>query len=122
MRGGRFTRVNILLWLFSAVLLTVATYGIMSLFPTHRVVQMFTQRGPFQYVTVLFSYWCLLMLAAKQQKIRLQKQAVNYKELVPAHTEFVLSPILAVSFFSTGSRPPCVTCATWGRSGTSTTC
>ena len=92
MRGGRFTRVNVLLWLFSAILLTVATYGAMSFFPDSRWVHMFTQRGPFQYVTVLFSFWGILMLVVKHRKATLQRRALDMKDLVPAHTDFVLSP------------------------------
>lgn len=92
LKGGRFTRVNMLLWLFVAMALTVGAYGIMSFFPKHRLVQMFTQRGPCQYVTLLFSFWCLLILLVKHLKTRLQRRALRMQDLVPYHADFVLSP------------------------------
>jgi biopolymer transport protein ExbB/TolQ len=90
--SSRFTQVNSVMWLVVAFVLTVATYGTMSLFPNARLVEMFTQRGPVQYVIVLFTYWSLLILLVKWQKTRVQRRTLQLHDLVPASPDFVLSP------------------------------
>jgi biopolymer transport protein ExbB/TolQ len=89
-RGGRFTRANSLFTFAIAVVLTVAAYLCMLPFHHHRFVQMFTDRGAVQYVIVLFSFWSLIMLAVKWQKVRLQARALRTR-LVPDSPDFVLS-------------------------------
>ena len=89
-RGGRFTRTNGVFTLAVAVVLTLLTYLCMIPFQDLRWIQMFTERGAVQYVTVLFSFWSLMILAIKWQKIRLQSRALDAR-LVPADPDFVLS-------------------------------
>ena len=91
-RGGRFTSVHSFLWLVVAGVLTVASYGAMSLAPGHWLVQMFTERGPCQYATVLFTFWALLILLAKVFKTRSQRRALAFTDLMPEAHDFVLSP------------------------------
>lgn len=90
-QGGRYTRVLSMLWLFVAGILTVATFGAMTLAPENRIVEMFTKRGPVQYVIVLFTYWSLLMVLVKMSKTKLQRKALKFTDLVPIEADFVLS-------------------------------
>ena len=90
--GGRFTRVNSVIWLILAMVLTVVAYGIMSFFPDYRLVQMFTKRGPVQYVVVLFAFWSLLILLVKMSKTKAQRKTLEVKDIVPYEADFVLSP------------------------------
>ncbi len=89
-RGGRFTRANSLFTFMIAVICTVAFY--LGLLPFHHehFAQMFTERGAVQYVTVLFAFWCIIMLGVKWQKVRLQSRALQTR-LVPDVPDFVLS-------------------------------
>lgn len=90
--GARYTHTRSVLWLIVAGVLTAAVYGAMSLYPDLYLVQMFTQRGPVQYVIVLFFFWCMLMLLAKISKARQQHRALEVKDVVPEEADFVLSP------------------------------
>jgi len=91
-RGAPFTRVKNFMWFIAAGMLTAAFYGALSGFPRSYVAQMFTQRGPFQYVEVFIAFWALLLVVVKWTKIRVQWQAVEFRELVPPEADFVLSP------------------------------
>jgi biopolymer transport protein ExbB/TolQ len=90
MRGGRFTSVNNLFTCVVALLLTVAAYAAMLPFRDRYAVQMFTERGAVQYVTVFFSCWVAVILVIKWSKTRLQERALHY-ELMPVQADFVLS-------------------------------
>jgi biopolymer transport protein ExbB/TolQ len=73
-----------------AVLLAGGFYGSLTLAPTHPLVLMFTERGPTQYATVLFTAWGLMILLFKINKLSIQRRALALK-LVPQDPEFVLS-------------------------------
>ncbi|MEM7624851.1 MAG: MotA/TolQ/ExbB proton channel family protein [Planctomycetota bacterium] len=90
--GTRFTDVRSGAWLIAAGLLTVGFYAVLTALPTSRLVNIFTQRGAVQYVTVLFFFWALLILFIKLMKVARQHAAVRYDQLVPADPDFVLSP------------------------------
>jgi biopolymer transport protein ExbB/TolQ len=89
-RGGRFTRVNNLLTFLLGVLLTIAFYGGLMLFPSNWFTDMFTQRGWVQYVVVLLTCWSLVILLFKWLKLAFQRRALAF-EIVPATPDFVLS-------------------------------
>jgi biopolymer transport protein ExbB/TolQ len=91
-RGGKFTRVSHLTWFLAATAITVGFYAILSPFPQAYIAQVFTQRGPFQYMEVFFAFWALLIVMAKWTKVRSQRKALEFKDLVPADLDFVLSP------------------------------
>jgi biopolymer transport protein ExbB/TolQ len=91
LKGGRYTRVNNLMCVILALVLTVITYAIMSFYPKAYIVQFFTERGPTQYVAVMFTYWTLVTLLIKWSKIRHQATALHFTDLVPASGDFVLS-------------------------------
>lgn len=97
--GGRFTRTNTFLTFGLAVVATTAAFTAMVPLKDHYFVQMLTERGAVQYVTVLFSFWAAAILLIKLQKARLQWRALRY-DLVPSNPDFVLSvatadPVLA---------------------------
>lgn len=90
--GARHTQVNLFVWALVAVLLTAAFYGVLRIFPDSYLAQVFTQRGLVQYVTVFFSSWALLILLIKWTKVRVQRKALLFRDLVPEEIDFVLSP------------------------------
>lgn len=92
LRGGQFTRVNNLLWFLFAALLTSGFYGVLSRFPETGVTKLFTERGVFQYVTVFIAFWAMITVLVKWTKIRVQRKALTFGDLVPAEADFVLSP------------------------------
>lgn len=91
-RGARFTHVSAALSLFVAALLTAAFYGALAPFPKAPFAELFTRRGPFQYVAVLISFWALVTVIVKWFKIRLQRKALTFADLVPVEADFVLAP------------------------------
>lgn len=95
-RGGRFTHVNLLFTGSVAVCLTVGFYA--ALLPMHGQywADMFTERGSVQYVTVMFTFWCLIMLFVKWSKTRMQSLALGLR-LMPNDPAFELTPATAVS-------------------------
>lgn len=96
-RGGKFTRVNLLLSGLMALAITIVFYGIMAVclryqvYGLARLGESFIQRGPLPYPTVFFSAWSLVILFIKSRKLAYQKRALQY-QVVPAAHDFVLSP------------------------------
>ena len=90
-RGSQFTHVNGLLWFLVAAALTAIFYTTLSFFSNTGINALFTQRGPFQYVTVVVSIWAILMVSIKWTKIRLQSSTLSCRELVPVEADFVLT-------------------------------
>lgn len=90
MSGGRFTSTNPVVTVLLATLLTVAAYGAAIPFRERYFVQMFTERGLVQYVTVFFSALALVTLLIKAHKIRVQRKAMKVS-LLPHDPDFVLS-------------------------------
>jgi biopolymer transport protein ExbB/TolQ len=91
-RGARFTRVNNLTWFVVAAIITVGFYAALSPFPDKLVVQVFTRRGPCQYLEVFFAFWALLIVLVKWTKVKVQRKALEFNDLVPPEADFVLSP------------------------------
>jgi biopolymer transport protein ExbB/TolQ len=89
-RGGRFTSASSTFAFIIAAIITAAAYGAMMPFRDRYFVQMLTERGAVQYVTVFFSAWAIVLLVLKVQKIRLQRRAMTFR-FVPADPSFVLS-------------------------------
>jgi len=92
LRGARFTRVNNPTWFIVAAIVTVGFYAALSPFPESLIVQVFTQRGIFQYVEVFFSLWALSIVLVKWSKVNVQRKALEFRDLVPSDVDFVLSP------------------------------
>ncbi len=89
-RGGRFTHTNALLSFMLAVVITAGLYAVMIPNRAKPFVAIFTDRGPVQYVTVLFTAWSLLILLFKQQKVRVQRKAL-IAPILPTDPQYVLS-------------------------------
>lgn len=92
-RGGRNTQPSLALTGLIGLVLTVAFYA--ALIPLRgtqfeRAAAMFTQNGVGQYVTCMLTAWSLAILAIKWQKLKLQRQSLDY-EVVPGEHDFVLS-------------------------------
>lgn len=95
-RGGRFTRVNLLLSFILALLLTAALYwALLFLAADSRITESLTRRGFVPYVIVHMSLWTLIALLIKRTKLQLQRQAIGY-DVLPDDPTFVLSPKTAV--------------------------
>jgi biopolymer transport protein ExbB/TolQ len=91
--GGRFTKASHILSALLALACTTMFYGILEI-PQARssyVYEVFTQRGPTQYLTVFFFSWCVCLLVIKRQKLALQRKVLDLK-IVPREMGFVLSP------------------------------
>jgi len=91
-RGARFTHVNNFLWAIVGLVVTVLFYAALSPWPNNLYVQVFTNRGPVQYIEVYFSFWALILVWVKWSKVRVQAKAIEFRDLVPAEADFVLSP------------------------------
>lgn len=92
LKGASYTSVKSGLWFIVAGLLTAGFYGILCLFPRHAIAKLFTERGVFQYISVLFALWALVTIFVKRGKIRVQAKALEFRDLVPSEADFVLSP------------------------------
>ena len=73
-----------------AFVLTVAFYGILILLPSSYYTQIFLERGPTQHAAVFFGLWCMIILLVKQNKLRLQRRALDY-DAIPSTHHFILS-------------------------------
>ncbi|MDD3470369.1 MAG: MotA/TolQ/ExbB proton channel family protein [Thermoguttaceae bacterium] len=90
-RGARFTRVRHSVALLAGILLTILFYAAMiPLGDRYYWVIMFTERGPTQHVTVLFTSWAIVVLWVKWQKLVFQRKALNYS-ILPEDPDFMLS-------------------------------
>lgn len=99
-RGGRFTRVNNLLWLVVAAVLTVGVYSAAAWFSTSYWAAVL-HRSWTQYAVVLLWFWCLMILLIKALKLRVQRRALGFTDLVPAEADFVLSAATAEDVLAT---------------------
>ena len=90
-KGGRYTEISNLLCIVVALLITVLFYAALIPFSDRYFAQIFTQRGPVQYVTVYFSCWAFLIVLAKMKKTNVQRKALEFGDLVPPRADFVLS-------------------------------
>lgn len=93
--GGRFTSVNGFFTFSVAALVSIAFYGLLILavrnWPqTAFFTDMFLQRGPVPYFTVVFFFWALTIIVVKNFKLGLQKAALSLKP-VPVDPDFVLN-------------------------------
>ncbi len=94
LRGGRFTRVNML---FSGILAAILTAGVLGMLlllpaPWSRYADIILHRGPTQYATVFLSIWSVLFLFIKWRKLKVQRAALDYA-VTPDLPDFVLSPL-----------------------------
>lgn len=96
LRGGRYTRVNILFTGILAAIMSAALFGALLALPDRwaRYADILLQRGPTQYATVFLAMWSLVFLWIKWRKLKVQRAALNYS-VTPEQPDFVLSPLTA---------------------------
>ena len=88
-RGSRFTNVNHVFAMFWAVILTVLFYSCLIPFEGSVFADMFTKRGPTQHATTFFTFWSIIILLVKWQKIRTQRKLLEI-EFMTNRPDFVL--------------------------------
>jgi biopolymer transport protein ExbB/TolQ len=89
-RPGAGTAVNT--WfagLLAALVTTVILFGFY-FSPSGFLRSMLLERGPTQYICVLLSVWCAVILLLKSRKLRIQRAALR-QTVVPDQHTFVLS-------------------------------
>lgn len=90
-KGNRFTRVNTLLSLLLAVLLSLAFYA-MVLVATDTVLnRKFVGQGPIPIAILFLSSWCVAIMFLKWRKLTLQRMTIKL-QVIPEDPDFVLSP------------------------------
>lgn len=90
--AGQYTCAGPLLAPLGAVILTVAFYLVLTLFPDSYVTRSFTERSAIPYVIVFLSAWSAMILLVKQQKLSLQRKALILALLPKDDPGFVLTP------------------------------
>jgi biopolymer transport protein ExbB/TolQ len=90
--AGRHTAVGPVLAPLLGIIMTVAFFGILAIFPETVLAQMLTQRGPVQYAIVLFTLCSAAIIGVKYFKMRLQRKALKIRLLPPDDPGFVLTP------------------------------
>eukprot|EP01047_Picozoa_sp_COSAG01_P068148 COSAG01_NODE_9782_length_2344_cov_424.909537_2_plen_290_part_00 len=90
-KGGRFTKVNSLLTMLTAVLLTVIIYAVFGvLFAETMAGRMFLDRGFTPYAMTFLFCWSLSIALIKWRKLKFQQKTVSI-QIVPSELDFVLS-------------------------------
>ncbi|GAB4136002.1 MotA/TolQ/ExbB proton channel family protein [Thermopirellula anaerolimosa] len=94
LRGGRFTRVNMLAAGIASAILCAGVLGGLLALPERwaRYADIILHRGPTQYATVFLAIWSVLFLWIKWRKLRVQRTALSYS-VAPDDPDFVLSPL-----------------------------
>ncbi len=92
LRAGRYTAASAPLWLLFATLMSAATAGLLVALSPNGWMLETMNRCWTNWAVLLFSWWCIGMLAAKWFKTNIQMQAVRIDDLVPRRGDFVLSP------------------------------
>ena len=88
-RGSRFTNVNHLFAMFWAIILTILFYSCLIPFEGSVFADMFTKRGPTQHATTFFTFWSIMILLVKWQKVRTQRKLLDL-EFMTSRPDFVL--------------------------------
>lgn len=92
--GGRGTRANGPLWLGVAAVVTALALWGLSLRPEWELTRIMFQCWT-NGAVLLLGLWCLMMLANKFNKTRIQERALRQEDLFPRRADFVLSPATA---------------------------
>lgn len=90
-KGNRFTRVNTLLSLLLAVLLSLAFYGMVLVASDTVLNRKFVGQGPIPIAILFLSSWCVAIMFLKWRKLSLQKKSIKL-QVIPDDSDFVLSP------------------------------
>ena len=95
-RGGRYTAANKALSLIGGIIISIAVFALMIYVLKgyellSRVTSIMLERGPTQYIAMVFFFWALVMLWIKVRKLEFQKKAFQLP-IMPADASFSLSP------------------------------
>lgn len=88
--AGAGTNVNTGVAGLLAIVITSLFFVLIYLMPASSLRSCLMERGPTQYVAVLFGFWCAVILLIKRRKLNLQRRALGFP-VVPEHLDFVLS-------------------------------
>lgn len=73
-----------------AACITAVFYAIVLFLPVGGIRSMLVERGATQYFTVLFGFWCVVILLVKRRKLSVQRRALAYP-VIPENHDFILS-------------------------------
>ena len=90
--AGHYTNVAAPFWFVAACVLTVLTAVIIVVGFRHTYLFEMMNRCWTNWVVLLLTWWCLLMLYSKWTKTNIQRKALRVKDLIPRRGDFVLSP------------------------------
>lgn len=95
-KGGRYTTSNNVLSLLGAVLVAgcffaLLLFGLRQFEVCQPLCTILLERGPTQYIVVLFFFWVLGMLWIKHRKLEFQKRAFQLP-IMPTDASFSLNP------------------------------
>lgn len=90
-KGNRFTRVNTLLSLLLAVLLSLAFYAMVLVASDTVLNRKFVGQGPIPIAILFLSSWCVAIMFLKWRKLTLQRKTIKL-QVIPEDPDFVLSP------------------------------
>lgn len=90
-KGNRFTRVNTLLSLLLAVLLSLAFYAMVLVASDTVLNRKFVGQGPIPITILFLSSWCVAIMFLKWRKLALQRKTIKL-QVIPEDPDFVLSP------------------------------
>lgn len=91
MSSSRGTRPSGALWFGVALVMTSALWLLISFFPETRINHVLT-RSWTNFASIGFAFWCVLILAMKLVKIRIQRRALAVTGIFPSRSDWVLSP------------------------------
>lgn len=89
--GGRYTRVNTFRSGIVAAALSVLFYLALLPIEPNFLTRLFTDRGSVQYFTVFFTFWSVVILFVKWQKLRLQVRVLGKEFRIIPESDFVLA-------------------------------
>ncbi|NBQ14173.1 MAG: hypothetical protein EBU31_06070 [Proteobacteria bacterium] len=90
--SGRYTNVVAPFWFVVAAGLSVISALIIVFALRNTYFYEMITRCWTNWVVILLTWWCLLMLYSKWTKTNIQRQALRVQDLIPRRGDFVLSP------------------------------
>ncbi len=89
---GRYTRTHGPFWFAVAMVLTVVTWLALIPFKGSYLEDVIASGWQTNWLCILFTWWCVFILFAKWQKVKVQRRALEVTGIFPRRGDFVLSP------------------------------
>jgi biopolymer transport protein ExbB/TolQ len=89
---GRYTRTHGPFWFAVALVMTVLTWLALIPFKGSYLEDVIASGWQTNWLCILFTWWCFLILFAKWQKVKVQRRALAVAGIFPRKGDFVLSP------------------------------